>query len=112
MSRLATLCYRGNYGGYDGLTVPTDPDGYHEALSGHEFDRALKTLWTVVTHINQDINREQPWKALKDGNFPLLRTQLTEWLAELHVVGYWLAPLLPATNEEIISLLSSCTIRT
>ncbi len=111
VSRLATLCYRSDYGGYDSSAVPTAPEGYHEALGGYRFDEALKTLWTVVTHLNRDIDRKKPWKALKDGNISLLRTQLTEWLGELYVVGYWLAPSLPAISEKIINLLSSYPIR-
>jgi len=111
VSRLATLCYRSDYGRYDISVVPTAPEGYHKALDGYRFDDALKTLWAVVTHLNQDIDRKQPWKALKDGNIPLLRTQLTEWLGELHVVGYWVVPFLPATSKKIIGLLSSYPIR-
>ena len=111
VSRLTTLCHRSDYGDYDDSEVPTAPEGYDEALHNYEFDKALKTLWTVVTHLNQDIDRREPWKALKDGSFPALKTQLTEWLGDLHMVGYWLAPFLPATSEKITSLLSTHPIR-
>lgn len=111
VSRLTTLCHRSDYGDYDDSEVPTAPEGYDEALHNYEFDKALKTLWTVVTHLNRDIDRREPWKALKDGSFPALKTQLTEWLGDLHMVGYWLAPFLPATSEKITSLLSTHPIR-
>jgi methionyl-tRNA synthetase len=110
LSRVTTLCEKGNYGSFKSSEIPHAPGGYHEALSSYEFDKALKFLWAVVSQINQDIDRVQPWKALKAGNLLLLRNQLTRWLDEVHRVAYWLTPFLPDTGKKIVDILSAVPI--
>ena len=110
LSRVTTLCEKGNYGSFKYADIPHAPGGYHAALSSYEFDKALKVLWSVISQINQDIDRVQPWKALKAGNLHLLRNQLSAWLDDVHRVAYWLTPFLPDTGKNIIDILSAVPI--
>jgi methionyl-tRNA synthetase len=110
LSRVTTLCEKGNYGSFIYADIPHAPGGYHAALSSYEFDKALKVLWSVISQINQDIDRVQPWKALKAGNLNFLRDQLSAWLDDVHRVAYWLTPFLPDTGKKIVDILSAVPI--
>ncbi|OGO37885.1 MAG: methionine--tRNA ligase [Chloroflexi bacterium RBG_16_57_8] len=106
VSRVATLADRAKYGKHDCSTIPSAPDGYHESLGRYEFDNALKALWAIVTHLNQDIDRKRPWEALRKSNAPQMKAPLTEWLGELRRVACWLAPFLPAASAAILGVVS------
>lgn len=110
VSRIASLCSKGKYGRYHLVDLPGAPEGYHEALGAYEFNKCLKILWAEITRLNQDIDRRQPWKALKAGNSDTLKRQLTEWLSKIETVAYWLAPFLPDTSDKILQILSSESI--
>lgn len=112
VSRLTTLCSKGAYGRYDHKIVPDAPPGFHDALVACEFDKAIKILWLTIAQLNQDIDRKEPWKALKGKDIGNLREHLTQWLKELHRVAYWLKPFLPDTSGKIIDLLSTDPITT
>ena len=114
VSRIATLCEKARYGTFHAPETPTAPAGYHEALQGFLFDTALKDLWACIAQLNQDIDRKEPWKALKEGRTSGLHGDLTKWLVALHRVAYWLHPFLPTTSERVLEIIShepikSCT---
>ena len=68
-------------------------------------DRAAATLVAAVTALNQDIDRNQPWKAaIGDPNVVSL---LQQWRDRLHSIGWWLQPFLPGIGAEIVRRLSA-----
>jgi len=101
VSRLTSLCEKTGYGRYEQRRTPAAPQSYHECLHAHKLDRALATQWSLVTDLNQDIEREQPWQTIKAGRAHTLRQQLTLWLDELQRISYWLSPFLPNTSRRI-----------
>ncbi len=111
VSRLTTLCARGDFHPTFPVAAPEAPDGYHEALKGYTFDRALEILWHTLDELNQQIERTEPWKALKAGNTVTLHQQLAPWLLQLYAVAYWLQPLLPESSERVMAALTLKPIR-
>ena len=105
VSRVTSLCEKAGYGNYCRVDIPTCPAGYNEALDNYEFDKALSILWTALTVINQDIDKNKPWNLLKEGLKTEVNQLLDKWLSELEIVVYWLRPFLPETCYKIHSLL-------
>ena len=105
LSRLVSLCRKVSFGRYVGPAAPPAPAGCAEALARYEFDRALESLWAVVTAVNRDIERQRPWRLLKAGTTGPLRKHLARWLDELYRVAYWLSPLLPDASGKILEAL-------
>jgi methionyl-tRNA synthetase len=109
VSRLATLCARADYGRYEEVQPPDAPQGYHEAISVYQFDRALGSVWALVDDLNQQIQHIEPWRLLK-ADEPRLRDYLSRWLRQLNRIGYWLSPFLPQTSAGILGLLSGPSV--
>ncbi|MBN1917627.1 MAG: methionine--tRNA ligase, partial [Verrucomicrobia bacterium] len=108
-SRVCALGEKTGYGRFEIAETPAAPAGYHEALAEYRGDLALKSLWNGVDSLNQAIERARPWE--RAGEPGALRPELTQWLGELHGIGYWLQPFLPATAERLLGLLSADAIR-
>ncbi len=106
VSRLTTLCQKASLESYPGLVVPPAPVGYHEALQGYQLDKALETIWAIVTELNQDIDINKPWILVKEKNYVKARSLLIGWLSELEKAAYWLAPFLPVASQRIHSILA------
>ena len=107
LSRLTTLAQRSGFRRIAHSGEPPAPAGFHEALRAFTFDTALETLWGVLTGLNQEIERTEPWKALKAGDFAALHAYLAAWFFTLSGVAYWLAPFLPETSRKVIAILSA-----
>lgn len=111
VSRLTTLCTRAGYGQFPTpAAVPEAPPGYHAALGGYQFNRALDAIWEAVGRTNRSIEHAAPWKALREATAESLRPQLEAWLEELHRIAFWLAPFLPTTSTAILRLLTQSPI--
>lgn len=105
LSRLTTLCHKAGHTRYLGPDAPAAPAGYHEALSGYNFDKALDSLWGIVAEVNQRIVEVEPWKLLKAPEQSDLHAHLAAWLNQVYCVGYWLAPFLPDTASNVLQAL-------
>jgi methionyl-tRNA synthetase len=82
------------------------PQAYYDALGSCQFDQALRLLWESVTGLNQEIERAQPWRALREGKPEAIRGHLQRWRGALYDLGYRLAPFLPQASQEIQQSLS------
>ena len=111
VSRLASLCEKGDYGGFTKPDSLPAPDGFHEALGGFEFDRALKILWGLVSAMNRDIDQKQPWNYLKSKDLGKLYEDLDDWLNRLYTIAFWLQPFLPDAASRILKLLGAKEIK-
>lgn len=105
LSRLTTLCERAKYGQHECELIPEPPAGYTEALNSYEFDKAIASLWSIVSRLNRDIEREKPWESLKANDRISVRQHLRKWLSDLRCVGYWLEPFLPNASKKILEAL-------
>ena len=76
-------------------------NGYEEMLINYQFNLAIDMLWREITIINQRINKDEPWA--KSGNeAKILLEDYTKDLADIAVM---LAPFLPSTSENILTVL-------
>ena len=106
VSRIATLCDKAEYGSYPTTQQLDEPREYGDALQRFEFDAALKHLWSCISRLNQDIDRKEPWKALKREDKTALHQDLTDWLTALHRIAYWLQPFLPTTSASLLKTIT------
>lgn len=111
LSRLTTLCARGGYQPAFPDDTPEAPAGYHEAWLDYAFDRALEVMWNTLDDLNREIERTEPWKALKSGDLPALHRLLAPWLQRLHAVAWWLQPFLPETSARVTAALAAQPIQ-
>ncbi len=81
--------------------VPEAPSGFHAAMKDFRFHEALSTLWSVMTVLNQRIDREKPWEMQKQSKDQQLRQFLDETVRELRSIAYWLEPFMPATAARL-----------
>jgi methionyl-tRNA synthetase len=111
VSRLTTLCETAEHGGVGQEPTPEAPPGYHQSFEAYDLDKALNALWAGLDRINREIDRLQPWKAIKGGSPGRIAPHLTAWLGELHRIAYWLAPFLPNAAQTVLSALGRRPLR-
>jgi len=70
-------------------------------MKDFRFHEALSTLWSVMTVLNQRIDREKPWEMQKQSKDQQLRQFLDETVRELRSIAYWLEPFMPATAARL-----------
>jgi methionyl-tRNA synthetase len=81
--------------------VPEAPSGFHDAMNDFRFHDALSTVWSIMTALNQRIDRAKPWEMQKQGKDRQLREFLDETVGELRSIAYWLEPFMPATAQTL-----------
>jgi methionyl-tRNA synthetase len=81
--------------------VPETPSGFHDAMKDFRFHDALRALWSVMTVLNQRIDRAKPWEMQKQGKDQQLREFLDETVSRLRSIAYWLEPFMPATAKTL-----------
>lgn len=114
LSRLVTLSRRA----FDDRTPPRPTEspletaaaeavaGYREAMDGYAFDRALKSLWSLLAATNQFLVARAPWKALKDPEaVGQVAETLWDGLEAVRIVATGLLPVMPRKAAELLSAL-------
>ena len=87
--------------------IPEAPSGFHDAMKDFRFHDALSTLWSVMTVLNQRIDRAKPWEMQKQGKDQQLREFLDETVRGLRTIIYWLEPFMPATAQKLCETLQA-----
>ncbi len=70
-------------------------------IDDFQFNQALEKIWQKVKRLNQEIDKEAPWKKRKDEREVFLKN----CLIELKEIGQLLLPFLPQAGETIIKSL-------
>jgi len=81
--------------------IPEAPSGFHDAMKDFRFHEALNALWSVMTVLNQRIDRAKPWEMKKQGKDQQLVPFLDETVRELRSIAYWLEPFMPLTAAKL-----------
>jgi methionyl-tRNA synthetase len=112
VSRLVTLSRRA----FDGRTPPT-PCGdnplveasaravadYHQAMKDFAFQRALESLWRLLSDINQYVVTREPWSLIKsEGASAKLSRILWNGLEATRIVTTALLPFMPETAVQVL----------
>ena len=70
-------------------------------MKDFRFHEALNALWSVMTVLNQRIDRAKPWEMQKQGKDQQLVPFLDETVRELRSIAYWLEPFMPSTAAKL-----------
>ena len=108
VSRLAHLAEKSSY------TPPNTqrkeilelPQPYHEAFTQFRIDEAAEAAIDEVRALNREVDRVEPWKLLKSGQFHILHGFLGEWFERIVIVAEELKPLIPQTCQFVNQKLS------
>ena len=100
-SRIISLCTRARFVPQFPGAAPDAPAGYLDAIAELNFDKALGTLWALVTDLNREIDQVKPWELLDSAAAALLPEHLARWCRSLWRVSYWLQPFLPPTAARL-----------
>ena len=103
-SRILALCEKACLPSISLKSIsPPPPEGYTEAMDAYDFQKAVRSLMALCSHINRDIDRVQPWKFIKTDKAKSILNALRRWVHDLHRLGYWVQPFLPATGVRIMN---------
>jgi methionyl-tRNA synthetase len=110
VSRLASLCAKVGYISSWPTEQPDAPEVFAAAIQAFEFDKALDSLWQIVSEINRDIEQERPWELVTGRDDQKLGKLLRRWLERMWTLATWLQPFLPDTCKVIVERLYSGAI--
>ena len=71
-------------------------------MEAFHYERALESVWTLITQVNRDIDAKAPWalaKSAKPEDKETLRKALLEWHELLRIASVWLLPFIPASAQ-------------
>jgi methionyl-tRNA synthetase len=78
-----------------------------EQMNDLSFNKALGTIWEMVSASNKYVDETAPWSLAKDEqDRPRLATVLYQTLEALRIITLLLAPFMPSTAEKMWSLLA------
>ena len=72
-------------------------------LDAYRFNEALAEIWNQIKNVDQNINRDEPWK-IDDKN--KLKEALEKYSLEILNIAFNLQPFLPETAEKILNQFS------
>ena len=70
-------------------------------MKDFRFHDALSALWSVMTFLNQRMDRAKPWEMQKQGQDQQLREFLDEAVRGLRSIFYWIEPFMPGTAVKL-----------
>lgn len=111
VSRLTSLAERAGLRALPSSAPPEPPADYARAFEDYQFGRAAAAIWARIAELNRRIEAARPWELLRGGHVEAIRRELGGWLADLHGLAYWVAPLLPEASARILQALSRGPIR-
>ena len=65
-------------------------------------------IWSDISKIDQEIEKEQPWK-IQD--LDKLKSLLQDWVGRINQIAFELTPFLPETSEKIQKIFSEKRVR-
>lgn len=104
VARVARLCEKVEL---DELQNPSLDETYKETFEEYRFNEQLFEIWRRISEIDQEIEKEQPWK-VEDLN--KLKQLLQDWVNRINQIAYELKPFLPETSKKIQSIFSGSKI--
>jgi methionyl-tRNA synthetase len=81
---------------------------YHEAMDQFAFSRALRSLWALLSEVNQYLVTREPWKVVKtEGASPAVSRVLWNGLEAVRIVTTALSPVMPGTAARILETMGA-----
>ena len=104
VARVARLCEKVEL---DPLTNPELSKVYRETFESYQFSILLGEIWTRISVIDQEIEKNKPWALTDLGK---LKELLQDWVKRINQIAYELRPFLPETSEKIEKLFSNSRV--
>lgn len=98
VARVARLCEKVEL---DELSNPEINEQYKTKFDKFIFNELLNDIWTRISEIDQEIEREKPWSVEDLGK---LKDLLQNWVEKINQIAFELKPFLPETSEKIQKL--------
>ncbi len=95
VARVARLCEKVEL---DPLTKPELSKVYRETFESYQFSILLGEIWTRISVIDQEIEKNKPWALTDLGK---LKELLQDWVNRINQIAYELRPFLPETAKKI-----------
>ncbi len=105
VSRVAKLAEKGGARWFKNKIEISD-EGFgsiRQNLEGFRFDESLKEIWSWISTIDKEIEREKPWTL----DEKQLNSKLAPWNFKIQEIAIALQPFLPKTAEKIIKQFTS-----
>lgn len=105
VARVARLCEKVEL---DSLNQPTFNQNYKDVFEGYRFNELLFEIWRKISDVDQEIEKEQPWKVEDLGK---LKDLLQGWAEKINQIAYELKPFLPETSEKIQNIFNEKVVK-
>lgn len=105
VARVARLCEKVEL---NKLIKPELNENYKKTIEEYRFNDLLGEIWRRISEIDQEIEKNQPWK-IED--LTKLKKLLQDWVNQINQIAFELKPFLPKTSETIQSLFSQTKIQ-
>lgn len=95
VARVARLCEKVEL---DKIDNPKLTAGYEKKIESFKFNELLSDIWKSISEIDQEIEKEQPWK-IED--LKKLKNLLQNWVNRINQIAFEIRPFLPETSKKI-----------
>ncbi|TXH54012.1 MAG: methionine--tRNA ligase [Bacteroidia bacterium] len=105
VARVARLCEKVEL---DPLSDPTLDQNYKDMFESYRFNEQLFEIWRKISAIDQEIEKEQPWRV---EDLEKLKDLLQDWAGRINQIAFELKPFLPETSEKIQKIFNESTVK-
>lgn len=105
VARVARLCEKVEL---DKLVNPEVSENYKQIFETFKFNDVLTDIWGRISEIDQEIEKEQPWKI---DDLEKLKILLQKWVERINQIAYELKPFMPKTSEKIQEIFSKSKVK-
>src|SRR3990167_10099535 len=105
VARVAKLCEKVEF---NFLDKPKLSREYSETFEQFRFNDILNKIWSEISKIDEEIEKEKPW-AVED--LSKLKSLLQDWVTRINQIAFELKPFLPETSEKIESIFANSKVK-
>lgn len=105
VSRVARLCEKVEL---DKFPETKLSEIYKSSFDEYRFHELLASIWGRISEIDQELEKEQPWKLEDLGK---LKELLQNWAERINQIAFELKPFLPETSERIQKIFSETKVK-
>ncbi|MBP9716510.1 MAG: methionine--tRNA ligase [Candidatus Levybacteria bacterium] len=105
VARVAKLCEKVTF---NEISKPQISEEYKKSFEEYKFNEFLNSAWGRISEIDQEIEKEQPWKV---EDLEKLRELLQDWVEKINQIAFELSPFLPETSEKIQNIFKEKNIK-
>ncbi len=76
---------------------------YKDSFSGLAPDKSLEIVTKLLSYLDRDINKAEPWNLIKQGKTdnPEIKNYFYSWLESIRIIAWFAWPFMPDTSDKI-----------